>query len=1010
MRSFSLSYKYICTLLSLSLVATVSWGQQFGGNPFTLKWRQIKTDSLELIYPAGRDLDSTAQKVARLINSLQQKSPYELGSHVERVPILLQPLTTNTNGYVGLGPYRSEYFLEAPMDVMGLGSQDWSTTLALHEYRHVLQYNNINRGLTRTLDFFLGDNARSLFSDMAVPNWFFEGDAVANETRLSEQGRGRLPRFMNSYAVLQKDGKQYNYQQLRNGSYINSIPNHYNLGYLLVHYGYQQYGPDFWKKVIQDAAQYKGLFYPFQKAVKRVSGLSFSQFRAAAFKAYMKRYEGVCWLKTGGPYAKEGKGLQMRPLTAQTDKEVISYQYPYPAANNDTAQGIIALKTGRKKLSHFVYIEAGKEVNLGQAPITRDPYFGYHNGRIIYTRHKVDPRWRYKEYSDVEVLDIKTRKRKKITQHRRYFTPDISSSGQLIAAAELKEDGSSSILILNTTGQVLATCKAPKGVIYNYPKFYKKDSGVVFFIRQPDGQMGTGRLLLAQMSTASAAQAPMQLKMDTLLVISNRLISFPVVSGGKLYYSMIQPDYTDPYNVLMELDIEATNPKPKPIALLSSIRDIYQGYARNGSFIASLETSEGYGIFQLAKKEKDDYAQQPVAATATKASVATRHRPQSLLPGITDEKEARFGVYLSRQKEADNIRSVLKGGSDKYSYSDTITAIYFPVKRYPNLSHPFHFHSLQLAAEDPLYGLDLLGENILNTVQTSLAYRYNRVSEISSIGGDLSLGPWYVQPYVHMDYSWNYQAYTKDQQAFGYKELTSQLGLQLPLNFSGGRWQRSLYLSSAISQSNLFWDALAKEQGSPIGQIRYLYSRAQFTLSSRQAALQLFPRIGFSSYVELNTPLDDGPRQWMGSTTFYLPGIGATHSLRGSVAYQNRDTAGAYGYGSRFAFSRGYTRPSYARMWKFGVDYDLPIWYPDFGFAGLAYFFRVRANMYVDESYGFDSQKRRASFGSVGAALFTDLNIGNQYPITIGLRYNHLLNKAFAVKNNFELILPIKLL
>ena len=126
--------------------------QQFGGNPASLKWRQLKTDAVWVIYPAHLEMDSTAIRVANLIQSLQQAKRYRLGDRLENVPIVLQSETTNSNGYVGLGPFRSEFYLSAPMDVMDLGSIDWASTLALHEYRHIIQYNNINRGLTRIGD------------------------------------------------------------------------------------------------------------------------------------------------------------------------------------------------------------------------------------------------------------------------------------------------------------------------------------------------------------------------------------------------------------------------------------------------------------------------------------------------------------------------------------------------------------------------------------------------------------------------------------------------------------------------------------------------------------------------------------------------------------------------------------------------------------------------------------------------------------------------------------------
>src|ERR1700741_5625023 len=56
----------------------------------------------------------------------------------------------------------------------------------------------------------------------------------------------------------------------------------------MVNYGREKYGLDFWSKVTHDASAFKGLFYPFQKAVKKYSGVDYKTFRADAFDYYKK--------------------------------------------------------------------------------------------------------------------------------------------------------------------------------------------------------------------------------------------------------------------------------------------------------------------------------------------------------------------------------------------------------------------------------------------------------------------------------------------------------------------------------------------------------------------------------------------------------------------------------------------------------------------------------------------------------------------------------------------------
>ena len=52
-----------CLLISSCLMS-----QQFGGNPPSLKWKQINTDSVRIIFPAG--LDSQANRAASIVHYL----------------------------------------------------------------------------------------------------------------------------------------------------------------------------------------------------------------------------------------------------------------------------------------------------------------------------------------------------------------------------------------------------------------------------------------------------------------------------------------------------------------------------------------------------------------------------------------------------------------------------------------------------------------------------------------------------------------------------------------------------------------------------------------------------------------------------------------------------------------------------------------------------------------------------------------------------------------------------
>ncbi len=275
--------KYLLAIVFMLALASTK-AQQFGAFPPSTKWRQIKTDTARIIFEEA--VDSQAQNIAAIIHKLNRQNPNPLGNTIRQINILLHKNTTLANGYVALGPFRSEYYLIPSSNIFEFGNTPWQQTLAVHEYRHVHQYSNFNKGLSKIASVIFGQEGQAVFNAIAIPDWFFEGDAVHSETIETAQGRGRAPNFFNLYKSLWHEGRNYSWMKLRNGSLKDRVPNHYPLGYMLVNYGYLNYGSDFWKKVTEDALTFHGFFGFFGGSIKKYSGKNFKTFREDAFKFY----------------------------------------------------------------------------------------------------------------------------------------------------------------------------------------------------------------------------------------------------------------------------------------------------------------------------------------------------------------------------------------------------------------------------------------------------------------------------------------------------------------------------------------------------------------------------------------------------------------------------------------------------------------------------------------------------------------------------------------------------
>src|SRR5438309_7277033 len=96
-------------LFLLIIFCKINYAQEFGGNPPSIKWNQVNTNESRVIFPAG--LDSSAKRISNIISFLTASTFNTTGSHNRKINLVLQNQTTISNGYVALGPFRSEFFL-----------------------------------------------------------------------------------------------------------------------------------------------------------------------------------------------------------------------------------------------------------------------------------------------------------------------------------------------------------------------------------------------------------------------------------------------------------------------------------------------------------------------------------------------------------------------------------------------------------------------------------------------------------------------------------------------------------------------------------------------------------------------------------------------------------------------------------------------------------------------------------------------------------------------------------
>lgn len=932
--------KKLAVIVPLLFVLYSPRAQRFGGNPPSIRWQQVNTPDARVIFPPG--LDSQATRVANIISFLADADSTE--QRRQKIDLVLQNQTTISNGYVGLGPFRSEFFLTPLQNSFALGSLPWADQLAIHEFRHVQQYNAFNVGLSRVLRIVFGQEGQALANNAAIPGWFFEGDAVYNETHVSRQGRGRLPFFYNDYRSLWQANRKYAWMKLRNGSYRDFVPDHYALGYLLVAYGREKYGEMIWKKITHDAAAFKGLFYPFQQAVKRYTGKDFVTFRNEALQYFKTRLHD-----------------EMKDTVINGRGDFTNYEYPAYTENN----GMVFVKSGFKNVPAFYITANNRERRIRTKDVSLDNYFSYRNGRIVYASYRPDRRWGYRDYGELQILDIASGRQRRLTRNTKYFSPDISGDGKRIVAVQVDTRGRSSLHIIDAeNGTILSALPNQEREWYTYPKFYGADT-IISAVRDKSGQM-----TMAQTDIRTGIT-------EYLFPFSFAVMGFPNLWRDTLYFSA-SLDEEDKLFAYSLKDKILLTPEPSAAGEGSGY---YQPSVQGDAIVWTNFTANG---FKLVKANK----------TLLHWRVADSN--------YFTRRLSDFGVTAMNSGKSNTLASI--------PYKQEVPL------RYPKATGLLNFHSIQPYISDPEYSITWVSENILNTLQSQVSFTYHRNEGFKRIGFSGIYGALFPYISAGMDYTLDRRGRYRGQRIY-WNEAEPSAGISVPLNMSRGRSFTNMNIGTRYTFNLASYKGAFKDT---LGSISYSYLNNFFSFvnQDQKTRQQIYPRFAQTVALNFKTAVSHyKSAQFVADANLYFPGLLLSHSLVVNGAYLKKDKTRETNFSANFPFSRGYTSENLYEMLKWGVDYHFPLLYPDWGFASIIYLLRLRANLFYDQTRVHDFYSNgslfKAGFASAGTEIYFDTKWWNAVPLTFGIRYSRLLDAdLFGTpgRNRWDIILPVNLL
>lgn len=963
-------------------------------NPTSTKWKQIKTPGFKIIFPEG--YEESANQVANTLEHIREPETNTMGKKTpKRISIVLQRNNAVSNGFVTLGPRRSEFYTMPPQDYNFAGTNKWLNLLAIHEYRHIVQFQRSKTGLNKAFSFLFGENTQAGMAFAAAPRWFWEGDATLMETALTNSGRGRIPSFDRVFRANLLSGKRFNYNKQHLQSFKDYIPDHYKLGYYFTaHLRKRTKNPEIWNDIAKSAFNMPIIPFTFSNAMKKHTG----SYLVKNFNTMMDDMEET-WSQ---------QIADLKPTSFETinqRKNDVFTEYAFPQVLEDGS--IVVYKTGLGDVGQLIRLDSeGNQIDRVVTGVNNNTgMLSSTQYRVFWNEYEFDPRWRAKSYSVIKSYDFATGDLKRITKKTRYSGAGISPDGYRIVTIENDLENKNTIVILDAiSGRVLKKFDQDTEAQYGMPSYSADGISVVMIKITEQGK--------------SVISVNVETGTETVLIDESvENIGYPVLTDSYLFYN-------SPYNGID--NIYAME--------LGSKRKFQVTKSKFGAFNPSLSADGNQLIY-------NEYTVNGLDVVKT-----------ALTPGSwtqlseTIDRNIRYYDEIVEQEAHPDILSNVPNQQ-------------YQSRKYSKLGHAINIHSWGPFASTDVNNIQagIYSQDVLSTTKMSVGYAYDIEEETGYASAKLSYQGLY--PIIEGEFQTGSRQTSKFQWnentiigAVSIPLLLTKSKYQRALilkNSVGIREVRNFENKSNSSGRLSFNRGTIRTGELPSDTVHVrIYSVDDREISNGDMIYNDF-EVGFSNFFK-RSPRDLNSK-WGQSLTFkrldvvsgdfkgqtfglrvntYFPGIFKHHSLNIRYGYQSR---GKYVNDNTYSFRnvifkpRGYSYPIEREFNSLTFNYSLPIFYPDIALGPFLNFKRVSANLFCDfgkekfeqnyffaEDYEgnevgdfFATAALNSTYNSFGVELTVDFNV-LRFPIdlSMGVRMGRRELNEFNPENNnfFEII------
>ncbi len=564
-------------------------------NPPSVKWRQINTPDFQIIYPVT--FENEAQRMANTLQGIISKVSQTLRKEPRKISIILQNQGIESNGFVQLAPRRAEFFTTPPQE---FDYQDWLNSLAVHELRHVVQFEKLTGNLKAPLFETL---ALAIFG-ITLPPWFYEGDAVGTETALSHAGRGRLPGWELIFRTNTLNNRLYSYSKDYFGSVRDRTPGYYQLGYFMTSKLRRDYGKNIMDSLFTHVSRNVIRPYSLSRSIKKYTGLNTRQLHDSTVAEL-----GRLWKQQSA----EAKPLNYPVLNNRKNKIPTDYLLPVAISPAE----ILVLKQGKAQTPQLVLINPqGAEQNIIAIGYQENPNFNYADHKIVWDESRFDARFHKRSYNVINLYDLVSKRYRQLTHKTRLFSPALSPDGKTIASVQITLANIINVVELDAkTGKELKMYPNPLNLVLQTPAFNARGDKLIVTATGKEGQTMC-EIIRAEASFTQIMPFQQQ-QLSKPSYLEDKILFRAHYNGLDNIYSFNKA--TQEITQLTSSQFGAYNPTYDAV----THRILFNNYQVNGHDVASVPFSNELGVISEKQNTFINYFQ-PLAAQEGMVDVFAR--------------------------------------------------------------------------------------------------------------------------------------------------------------------------------------------------------------------------------------------------------------------------------------------------------------------------------------------------------------------------------------------------